>query len=73
MSLALSPRSPQDRGVDRCPEVVEGTLDAVLGVERVTVGPGDTILAPGRSDCRAKLGRPRCSTAGTVLAGDAGA
>ena len=26
--------------------VVEGTLDAVLGRERVTVGPGDTILAP---------------------------
>lgn len=26
--------------------VVEGTLDAILGRERVTVGPGDTILAP---------------------------
>ena len=26
--------------------VVEGTLDAVLGRERMTVGPGDTILAP---------------------------
>ena len=26
--------------------VIEGTLDAVLGRERVTVGPGDTILAP---------------------------
>lgn len=26
--------------------VIEGTLDALLGRERVTVGPGDTILAP---------------------------
>ncbi len=26
--------------------VIEGTLDAILGRERVTVGPGDTILAP---------------------------
>ena len=26
--------------------VVEGTLDALLGGERATIGPGDTVLAP---------------------------
>ena len=48
--LTIAPNSRVPRHVHTNTEeamiVVEGTLDVILGDERVTVGPGHTVLAP---------------------------
>ena len=36
-------------GTEEAMVVIEGTLDAILGRERATIGPGDTVLAPAGS------------------------
>ena len=48
--LTIAPNSRVPRHVHTNTEeamiIVEGTLDVILGDERVTVGPGHTVLAP---------------------------
>ena len=48
LTLAPNTRVPRHAhaNTEEAMVVIEGTLDAVLGRERGTVGPGDTILAP---------------------------
>ena len=51
--LTLEPNSRVPRHVHPNTEeamvILEGTLDALVGKERVTVGPGDSVLAPAGS------------------------
>ena len=48
--LTIAPKTRMPRhihpGTEEAMVVVEGTLDVLLGGERATIGPGDTVLAP---------------------------